>query len=84
MRTIAIVNQKGGVGKFTTALNLGAGLVRLGKKVSLVYANNQANLTEMLGWQQPNLSPSLLVMEHVIPNKPIPHKKCRHIFLIMQ
>ena len=53
MQTIAIVNQKGGVGKSTTAVNLGAGLVRQGKRVLLIDADSQANLTEMLGWQQP-------------------------------
>ena len=52
MQTIAIVNQKGGVGKSTTAVNLGAGLVRQGKRVLLIDADSQANLTEMLGWQQ--------------------------------
>lgn len=50
MQTIAIVNQKGGVGKSTTAVNLGAGLVRQGKRVLLIDADSQANLTEMLGW----------------------------------
>ena len=49
MQTIAIVNQKGGVGKSTTAVNLGAGLVRQGKRVLLIDADSQANLTEMLG-----------------------------------
>ena len=53
MQTIAIVNQKGGVGKSTTAVNLGAGLTRQGKRVLLIDADSQANLTEMLGWQQP-------------------------------
>ena len=52
MRTIALVNQKGGVGKSTTAVNLGIGLAREGKKVLLVDADSQGNLTEMLGWWQ--------------------------------
>lgn len=62
MQTIAIVNQKGGVGKSTTAVNLGAGLTRQGKRVLLIDADSQANLTEMLGWQQPDeLSPTLAI-----------------------
>lgn len=52
MRTIALVNQKGGVGKSTTAVNLGIGLTRQGKKGLLVDTDSQENLTEMLGWQQ--------------------------------
>lgn len=49
MQPIAIFNQKGGVGKSTTSVNFGAGLVRQGKKVLFVDADSQANLTKMLG-----------------------------------
>ena len=51
MQMIALVNQKGGVGKSTTAVNLGIGLARQEKNVLLVDADSQENLIEILGWQ---------------------------------
>ncbi len=51
MRRIALVNQKGGVGKTTTAVNLSAGLARLDRRVLLVDLDPQSNATVSLGIQ---------------------------------
>lgn len=52
-KIITIANQKGGVGKTTLTVNLGASLSRMGKRVCLVDCDPQANLTMLLGYNQP-------------------------------
>jgi chromosome partitioning protein len=80
LKVIALSNQKGGVGKTTSVINLGAALAQLGFKTLIVDSDPQGNATSGLGFDKRTFSPSiynvlvdLVPMEKVIKETSVPN-----------
>jgi chromosome partitioning protein len=69
MRRIAIINQKGGVGKTTTAVNLAAALAECGQRVCVIDLDPQAHATTHLGIEPDGKSPSMY--DVLVNNRPL-------------
>src|ERR1700751_1400256 len=76
MRRIAILNQKGGVGKTTTAVNLGAALARAGQRVCILDLDPQAHASTHLGLEPDGELPS---MYHVLVDTKPPAEARRQV-----
>lgn len=71
-KTIAIANQKGGVGKTTTTVNIAAAMVKQGKRVLCIDLDPQANMSDYLGYEQDSNPTITEALQQETVGKPLP------------
>lgn len=83
-RIIAVLNQKGGVGKTTTTVNLGAALARAGKTVLIIDLDPQANATSGLVVNREAERPTSynILVDHTAAQQAIEHTRVDKLFIV--